>query len=123
MMLLNKIKAIIEGHVTVFKHSFKKRVTLEYPEIKQELPDTFRGKPEWSCEKCIACKICERVCPAGAIYIEKDADVIKSKIDLTRCIMCGNCMYYCPKKAVVLSKEYELAADCKDLLMLESDVK
>ena len=121
MMLFSKVMALIEGHLTVLKHSFKKRVTLEYPEKKQILPETFRGKPCWNSEKCIACKICERVCPAGAIFIEKVGDLIKSKIDLSKCIMCGNCMYYCPKQAINLSKYYELATDNKDDLFVESN--
>lgn len=121
MIIFNKILALIEGHITVFKHSFKKRVTLEYPEKKQILPKTFRGKPCWNSEKCIACKICEKVCPANAICIDKNDGTIKSKIDLTKCIMCGNCMYYCPKQAINLSDEYELATDNKDDLYLNNN--
>ena len=120
-MILSDIKALIIGHWTVFKHSFKRRVTLEYPERKQVLPDTFRGKPCWYNDKCIACKICEKVCPADAIKITKNNDSIECCIDLSKCILCGNCMYYCPKHAISLSKEYELATDNKSLLKIEKN--
>ena len=120
-MILSDIKALIIGHWTVFKHSFKSRVTLEYPEKKQILSDTFRGKPCWNSEKCIACKICEKVCPADAVKITKNNDNIECCIDLSKCILCGNCMYYCPKQAIALSKEYELATDNKSLLKIEKN--
>lgn len=115
-MIWSKVLALISGHLTVFKHSFKKRVTLEYPEIKQNLPERFRGKPNWYPNKCITCKICMKACPADAIVIDKNEDKIEFKIDLSRCIMCGNCMYNCPKDAIVLSHEYELATDDKSEL-------
>lgn len=119
MKFLKSLKALIEGHFTVFKHSFKRRVTLEYPEKKPDLPERFRGKPKWDGSKCIACKVCMRVCPADAVKIEQQDDNIKYDLDLTKCIFCGNCMYYCPKKAIELSKEYELAVDDKSLLNIE----
>lgn len=120
-MIINKLIALLVGHFTIFKHSFKKRVTLEYPETKKVLPETFRGKPVWYSDKCIACKLCERVCPAAAVKIEKTDANIKFNLDLTRCIMCGNCMYHCPKDAIKLSKEYELATDNKKLLYEEKN--
>lgn len=119
MNFLNKILALIEGHITVFKHSLKKKVTLEYPEKKQVLPESFRGKPCWNRQKCIACKICEKVCPADAIKIKKEGEKISADIDLSKCIICGNCMYYCPKQAIILSKDYELATDDKNDLYLK----
>ena len=122
-MILKDLFALIVGHFTIFKHSFKKRVTLEYPEVKSILPDTFRGKPCWYGDKCIACKICEKVCPANAVKIEKKDDYIDFKLDLTKCIMCGNCMYYCPKSAINLSNEYELASDSKMSLIIEKNNK
>jgi len=115
--LLNGIKSLIEGHLTVFKHLFKKPVTLEYPEKKRTLTDAFRGKPELN--GCIGCGICKRVCPSGAINIKRTEDKIFYKIDLKKCIFCGNCMYYCPKGAVKMTKEYELATENHKDLVLE----
>ena len=97
--------------IVVFKHMFKKAVTLEYPEKRRELNDKFRGKPV--VEGCIGCGMCIKVCPTGAISYERDEQgkICSYKIDLKKCMFCGNCEYYCPKGAIKMSKEYELATD------------
>lgn len=113
---IKSIKSIIEGMWTVFKHLFKKPVTLEYPEKKRELNDVFRGKLE--IHNCCGCGVCVRVCPSGAISFKKDetGKVVSYKFDLKKCIFCGNCRFYCPKGAIKMTKEYELASqDVKDL--------
>ncbi len=114
--MLNEIKALWDGLWTVFKHLFKKPVTLEYPEKRRELNDEFRGKLE--VKGCIGCKICQKVCPTGAISIDKTLEKTVYKIDMKKCIFCGNCVYYCPKSAVRMTKEYELATDKKEDLIL-----
>lgn len=116
---LLKIKAIFDGLFTVFKHSFKKRVTLEYPEKHSNLSERFRGKHLWNSKKCLACKICERVCPVDAIKIDKNEDEIKFNIDYTKCIFCGNCQYYCKASAITMSNDFELATDNKADLNVE----
>lgn len=107
---------LIKGLLTVFKHLFKRPVTQEYPEKKRVLPEAFRGKPV--VENCCACKLCERVCPSGAIKIVKSEENISFDIDLNKCIFCGNCTYYCPKGAIKMSKEYELATSNRENLKL-----
>lgn len=113
------IKSTFEGLATVFKHLFKKPVTLEYPEKKRELNDAFRGKLE--VKGCVGCGVCLKVCPSGAISYKKDDNgkVYCYKIDLKKCIFCGNCAYYCPKGAIKMTKEYELASENKKDLILE----
>jgi NADH-quinone oxidoreductase subunit I len=123
--------ALILGHLTVFKHIFKKPVTLEYPEKKAVLNDHFRGVHALTCDengklKCTACGTCQRVCPSfGTIEIEKSKDEngkpypINYSIDLNKCIFCGNCVQYCPFDAIKMTKEYELASEKKSSLKLD----
>ena len=119
MILIKNIFAIIIGHFTVLKHAFKNRITRQYPEQRQKLPEKFRGLPKWDFKKCISCKMCEKVCPSAAIQICKTDSNINYKLDLNKCIFCGNCSYYCPKNAIEMSNEYELASDKKSSLYIE----
>lgn len=108
---IESIKSTFAGLFTVFKHLFKRPVTLEYPEKRREVNDVFRGKPVVN--GCVGCGICVKVCPSGAISYVKDENgkIISLKIDLKKCIFCGNCAFYCPKGAIKMTKEYELATD------------
>lgn len=112
------MKALIEGLLTVFKHLFIKPVTLEYPENKRELPESYRGK--LTVERCIGCGICQKVCPSEAISIVKTMqnEVISYTFDTEKCIFCGNCMFYCPQKAIKMTKNFELATENKKDLKL-----
>lgn len=129
--ILKPLIATIHGHLTVFKHLFKKPVTLEYPEFKKPLNDRFRGEHALVSDKdgkllCTACGTCQRVCPAfGAIEIEKGKDENGKfypqnyTIDLNICIFCGNCVQYCPFGAIKMTKNYELANQKKSALKLD----
>ena len=114
--MFNNIKYTLLSMITVFKHLFKKPVTLEYPEKKIIPNEFFRGKPVVN--NCIKCGTCVKVCPTKAIKIEDN----EFKIDLKRCIFCGNCSYYCPVKAIQMSDVYELATDIKENLELIYDI-
>ena len=96
------LKYTILSLLTVAKHLFKKSVTLEYPEKKKNTGDYFRGKPVVG--NCVACGMCLKVCPSGAIHISKENGIITTEIDLNKCIFCGNCAFYCPKSAIKMSK-------------------
>ena len=111
--MFKNIKYTLLGMFTVFKHLFKRPVTLEYPEKKYPVSEHFRGKPVVN-SNCIKCGICMRVCPSGAIKIEEN----EFKIDLKKCVFCGNCSFYCPKEAIKMSDAYELASTEKESLNL-----
>ena len=115
----NPVNALFNSLIMVFKHLFKKPITLEYPEQKRAQPDAFRGKPVVN--DCVGCGICKKVCPSGAISYCKNFEgkVISYSIDLNKCIFCGNCAYYCPKGAIKMSHEYELATEDDSNLKLE----
>ena len=115
--MLKKVFGLIISMLTVFKHLFKRPVTLEYPEKKITPPENFRGKP--FVKNCIKCMTCTHVCPTGAIEIQDNT----FHINLNKCIFCGNCSFYCPVKAIKMGKDYELASDNKNDLNLVYDIK
>ena len=97
--------------------------TVYYPEEKVTLPPAYRGRPvlvasQDGTEKCVACGLCEKICPASAISIVagERADTaerypVSYILDMSRCVYCGYCEEVCPKEAVVMSSEYEGLAD------------
>ena len=115
-MFKNSI-ALLNSMFTVFKHLFKRPVTLEYPEKKRTQVENFRGKPIVT--NCVKCGTCTKVCPANAITIEDNT----FSINMNKCIFCGNCAYYCPTKAIRMSHEYELGTSDKRELHLEYQIK
>ena len=102
----------VKGFVITGKYAFRSKITLEYPEEKTPLSPRFRGlhalrRYENGEERCIACKLCEAVCPAMAITIESEVRADGSRrttrydIDLTKCIFCGFCEESCPVDSIV----------------------
>lgn len=107
----------------VLQSFFKKPVTRNYPVVKIEMPQGFRGKLKFDPKKCVGCKMCMRDCPAGAITISKTADnKFMAEIDLARCIFCAQCVDSCMRKALEMTKEFELGALKKhDLTVVTKD--
>lgn len=104
------------------------RVTLNYPFEKAPLSHRFRGE---HClrryasgeERCIACKLCEAVCPAQAITIESSPRADGSRrttrydLDMTKCIYCGFCEEACPVDAIVMGPNYEYSTETREELL------
>jgi len=112
---------------------FKKKITVEYPEEKTPLSPRFRGlhalrRYESGEERCIACKLCEVVCPALAIIIESEERDDGSRrttrydIDFTKCIYCGLCQEACPVDAIVETQEFEYATETRAALYYTKDM-
>ncbi len=110
---------IIKGLLLTLKHLFKPKFTLQYPEEKIEQAPSYRGRPvlvmDNGKERCVACGLCSRVCPALAIQVqasetedEKERYPVLFEINMLRCIFCGFCEEVCPEEAIVMSKDYEL---------------
>lgn len=113
------IVEIIKGLFLTLKHLFKPKFTLQYPEQKIEQAPSYRGRPvlvmDNGKERCVACGLCSRVCPALAIQVqahetedEKERYPVLFEINMLRCIFCGFCEEVCPEEAIVMSKDYEL---------------
>ncbi|MEX2515767.1 MAG: NADH-quinone oxidoreductase subunit NuoI [Gammaproteobacteria bacterium] len=109
---------LLKGLRLTGRNLFKRKVTVQYPEEKTPQSARFRGLhalrryPNGE-ERCIACKLCEAVCPAVAITIESEQRedgtrrTTRYDIDLTKCIFCGFCEESCPVDAIVETRIFE----------------
>ncbi len=120
---------LIKGLQLTGKYLFKRKITIFYPEEKTPMSPRFRGLhalrryPNGE-ERCIACKLCEAVCPAVAITIDSEQRedgtrrTTRYDIDLTKCIFCGFCEESCPVDSIVETHIFEYHGEKRgDLLM------
>ncbi len=121
---------LMQGMWLTFRHMFRPKVTLNYPYEKGYLSPRFRGEHALRRyangeERCIACKLCEAVCPAQAITIEAEPRDDGSRrttrydIDMTKCIFCGFCEEACPVDAIVEGPNFEYATETREELMYD----
>ncbi len=115
---------LVSGFALTLKYMFKPKVTINYPFEKGPLSTRFRGEhalrryPDGE-ERCIACKLCEAICPAQAITIESEPRADGSRrttrydLDMNKCIYCGFCQEACPVDAIVEGPNFEYATECR----------
>ena len=121
---------LVRGMALTLRTMFRPKFTLNYPYEKGPLSPRFRGEhalrryPNGE-ERCIACKLCEAVCPAQAITIEAEPRADGSRrttrydIDMTKCIYCGFCQEACPVDAIVEGPNYEFATETREELFYD----
>ncbi len=123
---------LFRGLWITLQYFFRKKVTLNYPFEKGSLSPKFRGEHALRRyisgeERCIACKLCEAVCPAQAITIESEIRFDSSRkttkydIDMTKCIFCGFCQEACPVDAIVETSNFEYAVEFKEELLYNKE--
>src|ERR1035438_7761059 len=118
------------GLAVTLRYMFSRKITIRYPEEKTPLSPRFRGEhalrryPNGE-ERCIACKLCEAVCPAPAITIEAEPRTDGSRrttrydIDMVKCIYCGLCQEACPVDAIVEGPNCEYAVETREELYFD----
>ena len=126
------LKEIFVGMALTIKYFFKSKVTINYPFEKNPVSPRFRGEhalrryPNGE-ERCIACKLCEAICPASAITIEAEARedgsrrTTKYDIDMLKCIYCGMCQEACPVDAIVETPNFEFATETREELYYDKE--
>ncbi len=123
----------LRGLFLALRYFFRPKATINYPFEKGALSPRFRGEhalrryPNGE-ERCIACKLCEAVCPAQAITIEAGPEqsngvrrALRYDIDMLKCIYCGMCQEACPVDAIVEGPNFEFAAESREELIYDKE--
>ncbi|SEH08030.1 NADH-quinone oxidoreductase subunit NuoI [Candidatus Venteria ishoeyi] len=137
MAIFNYLKSLslhelFKGMSVTGRYLFRPKITVQYPEEKTPMSPRFRGhhalrRYSDGEERCIACKLCEAVCPALAITIEAEPRDDGSRrttrydVDLYKCIFCGFCEEACPVDAIVETRKFEYHGAVKGDLLLTKD--
>jgi len=123
----------VKAHALTLRYFFKAKATINYPFEKNPISPRFRGEhalrryPNGE-ERCIACKLCEAICPAQAITIEAGPRrndgtrrTVRYDIDMVKCIYCGFCQEACPVDAIVEGPNFEFSTETREELYYDKE--
>lgn len=124
---------LFKGMLLTGRYFFARKITVQYPEERTPQSNRFRGlhalrRYANGEERCIACKLCEAVCPAMAITIESEEREDKTRrttrydIDLTKCIFCGFCEESCPVDSIVETRIFDYHGESRGDLIYTKDM-
>lgn len=128
--------SVFAGMAVTFGHLFRKKDTIQYPEKRHIFGPRYRGVPvlvkdQEGREKCVACYMCQWVCPPLAINIEAaeyphdhplhqiEKYPARFDINMLRCIYCGLCEEACPEEAIFMSKTYSVTGLSRELMIFD----
>ena len=127
------LSELVIGLGLTLRYFFRKKATINYPYEKNPISPRFRGEhalrryPNGE-ERCIACKLCEAICPAQAITIEAaprgndgTRRTTRYDIDMVKCIYCGFCQEACPVDAIVEGPNFEFAVETREELFYDKE--
>jgi NADH-quinone oxidoreductase subunit I len=137
------LPTLLGGFKITFRHFWRtvfhrRPVTMQYPEERWVVPEGYRGAPylvrdQEGRTKCVACQLCEFICPPKAIKIYPPGPAVdpstgniekrprEFEINMLRCIFCGYCQEVCPEEAIFLMKDYSLTAERREDLVYNLD--
>jgi len=126
------VLSILKGLWIMLTHTFRRRVTVQYPEVKPYMPPRYRGRivltrgPDGA-ERCVACYLCSAVCPVECIALQAAEDGNGRRypeffrINFSRCIFCGFCEEACPTYAIQLTPDFEMGEYVRQNLVYEKE--
>ncbi|NMA02557.1 MAG: NADH-quinone oxidoreductase subunit I [Clostridia bacterium] len=118
-------KGLLKGLGVTGRVIFRKKVTEKYPDVQPQLAERWRGGFQLDVSQCIACGLCERNCPNGAIKMSTSKDENNKKqlasyeLNFSYCLLCGLCVEGCPKHCLRFTQEFENAVYHKDQVILD----
>jgi len=124
--------SILRTMAIVISHAFRKRVTIQYPEERPNIPPRWRGRiilardPDGE-ERCVACYLCAVACPVDCISLQSTEDEFGRRypeffrINFSRCIFCGFCEEACPTYAIQLTPDFEMSEYRRQNLVYEKE--
>ena len=132
------LPSLFSGLGVTLRHMFRRKDTMQYPEQQRVFGERYRGVPalvkdQDGREKCVACYMCQWVCPPLAITIEaqeipaeaQEHQIEKApgtfEINMLRCIYCGLCEEACPEEAIFMSKTYAVTGHSRELMIFDKD--
>jgi NADH-quinone oxidoreductase subunit I len=129
---------VFEGMALTLRHVFRRKDTLQFPEQRRNFGERYRGVPalvkdQEGRPKCVACYMCQFVCPPRAISIEAaeyppdherhqiEKYPERFDINMLRCIYCGLCEEACPEDAIFMSKTYVVTGLSRELMIFDKE--